>query len=350
MHYLSCFAVHIVRATFTIWACAASLLPIGVTAVLADSPADLRSQFLKEAPPAWKGYRALAEQLQGTVSTKVERKGKVTFDMKNEYKQNPRCRMIVSHLLNSEKREEAAFAVNPQYSFALKRTPSGVPWVMQSLRLQVDGLDTRVAIEIPDSKKLLATLTHPYLRDLADLVDQPSFKVLRAAPVQSRGMNLVQIDFDNTHQMKLDPKAFFPIQSGTLVLDPDRSWVLWSCEMLAKHPDGDVRIRVENEIANPTSNPPIPVRSTEWRDMAVAKQGQVLEVRSRHFDLTFPTHLPPDSDFTLTAFGLPEPPGITWKKPTPWYIWITVAGGGLLIAGISFRWLRRRYFTKPAAP
>jgi hypothetical protein len=35
----------------------------------------------------------------------------------------------------------------------------------------------------------------------------------------------------------------------------------------------------------------------------------------------------PEADFTLTAFGLPEPFGIEWEKPIPW--WLYLSGGGL---------------------
>lgn len=47
----------------------------------------------------------------------------------------------------------------------------------------------------------------------------------------------------------------------------------------------------------------------------------------------------PESEFTLSAFGLPEPPGIEWKKPFPWYL--VFAGIGIVCLGIFF-FLRSR--------
>ena len=50
----------------------------------------------------------------------------------------------------------------------------------------------------------------------------------------------------------------------------------------------------------------------------------------------------PDQDFTLTAYGLPEPVGITWSKPTPNYVWPLVAAGGCVVLALGFRFLARR--------
>jgi hypothetical protein len=50
-------------------------------------------------------------------------------------------------------------------------------------------------------------------------------------------------------------------------------------------------------------------------------------------------HNLPESDFTLSAFGFPEPPGVEWKKPFPHYL---VAGGvGMACVGVFF-FLRAR--------
>ncbi len=47
-------------------------------------------------------------------------------------------------------------------------------------------------------------------------------------------------------------------------------------------------------------------------------------------------------DFTLTAFGLPEPVGVEWERPVRWYLWLMLAGVVCLVAGGVFYWLSRR--------
>ncbi len=58
-------------------------------------------------------------------------------------------------------------------------------------------------------------------------------------------------------------------------------------------------------------------------------------------------HCPPfdDSEFTLSAFGLPEPPGLETTpapKPTRWYLWIALAGGVSLLGALFFSWRIRK--------
>ncbi|MCS6977776.1 MAG: hypothetical protein NZM31_12325, partial [Gemmatales bacterium] len=56
------------------------------------------------------------------------------------------------------------------------------------------------------------------------------------------------------------------------------------------------------------------------------------------FDLHLPDTLPPESEFTLSAFGLPEPPGVTWERPTPWWLYGIAVGLALVVlSGILFR-------------
>ncbi len=52
----------------------------------------------------------------------------------------------------------------------------------------------------------------------------------------------------------------------------------------------------------------------------------------------------PEYEFTLSAFGLPEPFGITWERPRPWWIYFGLAGGGCLVGIVLIGvFLRRRY-------
>ena len=58
--------------------------------------------------------------------------------------------------------------------------------------------------------------------------------------------------------------------------------------------------------------------------------------------VTYDPRPPRELDFTLSAFGLPEPFGVTWDRPTPWWLYI---GGGtlavLVIVILGYRWRRR---------
>src|SRR5262249_45077640 len=49
-----------------------------------------------------------------------------------------------------------------------------------------------------------------------------------------------------------------------------------------------------------------------------------------------------DRDFTLTTYGLPEPYGITWSRPTPRYVWLLIGAVGCLMLGLGLRYLAKR--------
>jgi hypothetical protein len=45
----------------------------------------------------------------------------------------------------------------------------------------------------------------------------------------------------------------------------------------------------------------------------------------------------PETDFTLTAFGFPEPAGVKWEKPFPIYLWLLAGGVVCLATAVGFR-------------
>jgi hypothetical protein len=154
---------------------------------------------------------------------------------------------------------------------------------------------------------------------------------------------LAQIAFDNTHQPFSENRPFFPIQSGVLVLDPKRSWSLRSAQLNLMYRGSAMKVQAKTEIRDPSAPLPIPLSYTEIREITTHGQtGNRIETWRWDYDFSSPTKLPPTQDFTLSAFGLPEPPGVEWKRPIPWWVWVAGAGTVLLIAGAIFRWLKGR--------
>jgi hypothetical protein len=50
----------------------------------------------------------------------------------------------------------------------------------------------------------------------------------------------------------------------------------------------------------------------------------------------------PDSDFRLSAFGLPEPQGVVWSKPARTWIWLLVGAAAAGIFAVAFARARSR--------
>ena len=89
---------------------------------------------------------------------------------------------------------------------------------------------------------------------------------------------------------------------------------------------------------------PVPTHSTH-RQTSTAVSGSPnwsMETSTEtDFDID-PTADLPESEFTLSAYGLPEPVGVEWKKPTPRYVWFLAAAGLFVALAVGFRMLARR--------
>lgn len=57
-----------------------------------------------------------------------------------------------------------------------------------------------------------------------------------------------------------------------------------------------------------------------------------------------------NSDFRLSAYGLPEPEGVVWEKPTPTYIWFLLGAGAFGVFALLFGYLKRRSSRESLAP
>ena len=58
----------------------------------------------------------------------------------------------------------------------------------------------------------------------------------------------------------------------------------------------------------------------------------------------------PETEFTLTAFGFPEPVGVDWKKPAPRYVPWMLGLGGCAVVALVCRFVARRLQRRTAKP
>lgn len=328
------------RSSLVLSVVAMLLIGTGLTRAQ-TSEEDLKTRFRDEAPRRWREYHAWAQRLQGSSTTQ----GK-TFKDQVVMKRNPECILLISERLESTSAEAPlhgeAFAINPVYSFALERKGPGHSWVLVELRMRREGILPEIEQMLKPSQESTPGLIAVYGESLLKLVAQPSFTVLRVVPLRHDGEELVQVDFDNTHPVKLGDDKFFPLQSGSMILDPARFWCVRSYDVRGKHPRQEVSRKMEIELRDPAAKHPIPKRYTEVRDVTNEGVGRSVARYVTEIDYSEPSPLPSDEEFTLTAFGLPEPPGVVWKKPTPSWLWGTLAGVALLVVAGVFGWLKRR--------
>jgi len=168
-----------------------------------------------------------------------------------------------------------------------------------------------------------------------------SFRVLSAKEIERQGTALVQVEFDNPHPLPGAGEELVPIQNGTLFLDSKRSWSLRAGEFKCAYSDTKSIVTLEMDLAEFPGENPIPQRRLA-KSVSRSLDGTVeykRELRSE-FELSVQTRLPADDDFKLSAFGLPEPVGMTGPRRSFWYLW--TGGTGILCVVLAVAVARRR--------
>ncbi len=313
----------------------------------------LKQRFLKEAPSAWAEYARHAEKLQGSSSyNHVGTAHDVKHHDRAEYKRNRNGKLLVisSEHTTKGKRDyggEEAYGVNPKYAFRLQRKSSASPWVVVQIEdLSKTSVPENIARRFDQMAAGITRLVRVEETPLFEILRRPDFQVLRCQTVSREGEELVEIVFSYPHKVEQAPLPYVQAQSGSLLLDPKRFWCLRSCDLKAEN--GTITSRVK-ELSDSGGSFPIP-KCIETENNWIFTKEQIAkgfppknkQQMRWDYDLSEPDRLPDDSEFTLTAFGLPEPPGLEWRKPTPWYLWLALAGGFCLLLGVLFAWLKRR--------
>ncbi|HMP04645.1 MAG TPA: hypothetical protein PKC45_19325 [Gemmatales bacterium] len=57
---------------------------------------------------------------------------------------------------------------------------------------------------------------------------------------------------------------------------------------------------------------------------------------------------PHEADYTLSAFGLPEPYGVEWERPTPWWLYALISAGVLFVVAVIVSFWKRRLAARSA--
>jgi hypothetical protein len=236
-------------------------------------------------------------------------------------------------------REVLAF--NSNYGFRLKRNDAGKDWVLTGLEkdniesIQFAGMT--VSKLVSDSAMLLFAI---HGRQLQSLLDHPKFSVTRAEQVTRELHELVQVDFDFPHDLNEVP--FYPIRSGSIWLDPNEYWCVTEYKVRGEWGNANQTCHTKREFKK-INGKPVLLRDVDFEkeDPPYGTNGPAEFRRTSNFDLEEPKVLPDEQEFTLSAFGLPEP--FLSKTPTArWYLWVAAAGVFSLIGGTAFRHFARQ--------
>ena len=153
-------------------------------------------------------------------------------------------------------------------------------------------------------------------------------------------MKVLRVEYIDMHKNPTTAEYFFSPKDG------------WLCRGLRRWATGDPNPVVEEVyIYEPTQGEPFPAlkREEQW-----VRHGQAPD-QDKQTLLTEVTELRragpfPDSDFRLSAFGIPEPEGIEPPPPSRLWLWLLLGGAALAGVAVFFAWLRRRFRKTSPSP
>ncbi len=240
------------------------------------------------------------------------------------------------------RRKSGVVALNSRYGFELGRPGGPTEWRLKDVHLtdSTDPSPPNLKAEFLARGTLFA---QPYeiSSTLTDLFNAPSFRLLGCAP-SPRNPALVRVKFENNPPPvgKRHPTQLI----GWCDLDPGAGWSIRGFEVTSD--DRVLRDTTSTDVTSSIDKDGL-VRIDEERQEVRIVKGETLLAHRTQFT-TYKIWVDrdvPEREFSLTAYGLPEPPGISFVRPTPMYVWLLIGAGGFAILALVFRWLTHR---KPA--
>jgi hypothetical protein len=323
---------------------------MGQEKAAADNPA-LRQRFLREAPEGWKAYYAKAARLQGTLVVEHSIPGKgVVHQYRNAFKQNPRAALVESQTgANNPIGGAAEYIVeNSKYRFTLTRAKDGRP-ILAKPPMATDAQPPPVKYMMARhiAKTAIAppvAINHDPDDDWLAFLASTDFTL---QSISTGADGLVEVRFS----LAWEPTDSTPlrVKEGTAWFDPDHLWTMKRVEYALQSSVGKgMRVaRYSATLTYAIQNDGFPLLTKYHQKTLGANQESEYD-ESMTYDLTFADV--PESEFTLSAFGLPEPVGVEWEQPRPrWYLWIMVVAFALLALALTLGYLRKRRSAPPAA-
>lgn len=292
----------------------------------------------------WREYEGFSHSLQGTIRiTDTFVSGK-TSNQTVHLKKNREC--VVRRHFHDGDSYETVQLVNPVYSAELRKDavdPSKVILVRfkqdQNAPVGSSGEPSLAGDAFVEGSPHFS-----YWRTrLSDLVSNPSFQIKKTTTESRDGQEFARIDYSCVFD---EPQQRIRRQ-GSIYFDPSRCWcirqvkeaeVIFHDGVLHRTMDWDIQYKT---IDHQFGFPLIQSLSMKWDGTYEKDKRKSAGTLTAECEWQVNDRLP-DSEFTLSAFGLPEPVGVSWKKPIPTYVWILGAAAACGALAVLFRYLARR--------
>lgn len=299
-----------------------------------------KDRFPEEALRQWEQYQSFSYRIQGKITTSTEAVLDDGQASKNQYeceiKQNGQCSLYLYRYFDERPISEGVIVHNPQYAFQVQKGRGKQEWFLANLDIRGDGAAYRgrPIREYTTSRVCLAFCL--YDRPLSILIRDRAFKLANVSETSRNGRLVTRIDFTYSHPIR--ESDFYPIQSGTIYLDPTRYWCITEAKLKGAWTNGTGTIHETYEFRDGPDGFPI-VTQVIHQLRHDSKRTAVKSIIQT--DFTIAPNVP-TREFTLSAFGLPEPNGVVWERGPRYYLWFGLGAGACVILMLLFRQLARR--------
>lgn len=310
---------------------------------IAQENTDWRDRFFAEAPKRWEDYVRFARSLQISLTANQYRVADRSpiESYRLEIKQSKGAFLGFKQDLGP-KGEAEALGNNPSYAFKVKRRGPDRGWIIADL----DVSDQSTTLSDKQSKlqeKLLHKVCDCLKLEslwLPTLIHDPDFKITAIKTQEIAGRPVIRFDFDYPKPDKDFPNiGGLRVKGGWMVLDPEHDWIMREYMVHTGRPEKNY-IRHTFQIREGTDRHPIITHQTE-QSVKIVNKGEKPSFETEEEWQAVERSDVPLEEFTLSAFGLPEPPR-TQVGRSRWYLWIAL--GGIVCLGVSalIRWASRR--------
>jgi hypothetical protein len=322
---------------------------------LAQEKKDWRDRFYAEAPKRWEDYLRFARTLQITVAVNIydgvnrSPNGSILTELKQArgaclcavYRNLPPLHVPpgkrVPQRVLARRTSSEAEGINSSYSFKLNRRSPDKGWIITDVQLPDQSntfSDKQREFQESHLKDVCPCLRLENLW-LPTLIQDPDFKITAIQTQEIDGHAAVRFDFDYPKADKDYPgNGGFRIKGGWMVLDPEHDWIL---REYIGHSGSDYTHHKTFLIREGADRHPIVTHST---NQIVGKGEELLETNESEWQTVEQSDVPLE-EFTLSAFGLPEPPGTQVGK-SRLHLWIALSGMVCLGIAALIRWQLRR--------
>ena len=343
--------------------CFDRFLLVGVVCFSATLPApemaraqSMRERFFMETKEKWEVYGRLSVGLQeeSEVSSRVinTQQGFGAGEQAQTKRDRAGKHLLLMTEGNDPKLGHTCYVKNERYAFGLRRKERSAPWVMTELFTDLNSADCKAFIRNPlyDGNFTARGPFALYNESIENVVKDPNFQIKEIESFQRDGLSLVKIHFIN-QQPDFKPKGFRVslYESGWAVFCPDQYWRLCEFEAAVLQFGGH-RFTVRGTLECKVDAKGFPIFTgslVRWKGRSpLDGKDYESEIKTKS---TIEERDPSPDEFTLTAFGLPEPMGMppVNRGGSRWWFWITLAAAGSLALALLYQKLKRR-FEKPA--